>query len=78
MVQNLSSIVEHRSSRSLPYNLFQRQALIPTARKQFVEIIHISLQMLAMMERQRLRTNHRLQRLRRIRKHYQIELSHNF
>ena len=61
VVQYLSSVVKDSPSRRLSHNFFQCHTLILTARKQFVKIIHVSSQVLPMMEIYSLFTNHWLQ-----------------
>ncbi len=62
VVQDLAGVVENGPARS-GNNLLQRLALILRPSNEFIQIIHIRLQMLSMVERQRLIADNRGQRL---------------
>ena len=64
MIQNLTGIVEYGTGRSPAHNLLERQAFKATTRKKFVQIIYVSLQMLAMMERKCLSADYRVKCIR--------------
>ena len=66
MVQYLACVIEHRASRSLTNNLLKGQILVLATRQELVQIVDVCLQMLAVVKRQRLRTNHRLEGIGRI------------
>ena len=66
MIQDLPGVIEHRAARAAN-NLLQRQPVKLRPRQRRIQIVDIPLQMLPMMERQRPRADHRLQRLRRVR-----------
>ena len=66
MIQNLTGIVEHstrfRVKPGMTDYLLQRHRLKHRPGNQFVEVVHITLQVLAVMETQRFITNHRSKR----------------
>ena len=57
VVQNLAGVVEH-SACALLYNLLQGHLLELGSNNQLVEVVNIRLQVLAVMETQRLVTDH--------------------
>ena len=61
MVEHLTGIVEQRAG-CLGHNLLQRQVFQPAAGQEFIQVVHVSLQVLAVVVRQGLGADDRLQR----------------
>ena len=62
MIQYLPCIVEYPALRGATDNLLQRHPLILRPGNEIVQIIHVGLQMLPMMESERLVADYRCQR----------------
>ena len=67
VVQHLPGVVKQRPA-GFGDDPCQRQAFQPAAGQQFVQVVHIGLEVLAMVELQRPGRNDRLQRIQGIRK----------
>ena len=63
VIENLAGVVEHTTGRRLADDVLQRKTLKLCPCNQFVQVVHIGLQVLAMMESQRLVTDDRRQGL---------------
>ncbi len=72
MIQNLAGVIEHTAS-GLCHNLFQKQGLILRAGDEFVEVVHIGLEVLAVVEGQGLRGDDGLEGVDGIREVDQVE-----
>ena len=72
MIQDLTSVIENAAG-GLCHNLFQGHGLILGAGDEFVEVVHIGLEVLAVVEGQGLSGNDGLERVDGIREVDQVE-----
>ena len=72
MIQNLAGVIEH-AAIGLAHNLFQGHRLILRAGDEFVEVVHVGLEMLAMVEGQGLDGDDGLEGVDGIREVDQVE-----
>ena len=66
VVEHLAGVVEQSADGCATHNLFQRQIFQTAAGQQLVEVVHISLQMLAVVETERLGADDRFQCIWRV------------
>ncbi len=64
MIQYLTRIIEYRAGGSLGDYLFQRHILELAAGQQFVQVIYVCLQVLAVVEREGLSADDRLESIK--------------